>query len=150
MFICLIASIGSTFAENCKPGEICCDVQSRFRWMDPRGCAKCCKVQLPGAKAIAKAWTKLVDGMNEMGEMKQRDDPDWTKLPGAKAIAKAWTKLVDILNEMGEMKQRDDPDGTKPVECKPSEHCCRKSAAGGCAKCCPNRIQMGAWPFGGM
>ena len=112
MFICLIASIGSTFAENCKLGEICCDVQSRVqphRWLYSRECAKCCKVQLPGAKAIAKAWTKL----------------------------------VDILNEMGEMKQRDDPDGTKPVECKPSEHCCRKSAAGGCAKCCPNKIQFG-------
>jgi len=116
MFICLIASIGSTFAENCKPGEICCDVQSRFHMYNPRGCAKCCKVQLPGAKAIAKAWAKLVDGMNEMNEMKQRNDPDWTI----------------------------------PVECKPSEHCCRKSAAGGCAKCCPNRIQMGAWPYGGM
>merc|ERR1712133_219950 len=54
------------------------------------------------------------------------------------------------LNEMNEMKQRNDPDWTEPVECKPSEHCCLKSAAGGFAKCCPNRIQMGAWPYGGM
>ena len=31
---------------------------------------------------------------------------------------------------------------TKPVDCKSDEHCCVKSAASGCAECCPNKLDI--------
>jgi len=37
---------------------------------------------------------------------------------------------------------RNDPDWTKTVDCKTDEHCCLKSAAGGCAECCPNKLDI--------
>ena len=116
IFICLIAYIGSTFAEvqfggrndtdstkpvDCKTDEHCCLKSAAG------GCAKCC----PNKLDIPMGYPYKRDDMGEMNGMKQRDDPDWTK----------------------------------PDECKASEHCCRKSAAGGCAKCCPNKIQFGAF-----
>ena len=83
IFICVLATIGSIFAIDCKLDERCC-LRTRFH----PGCRRCCKA---GER----------DDMSEMNGMKQRDDPDWTR----------------------------------PVKRKASEHCCRKSAAGGCAKC---------------
>jgi len=77
--VCLLAIMGSTFAEDCKSDERCC-VRTRFH----PGCRRCCKVG-----------------------------------------------------------DRNDPDSTKPVDCKTDEHCCIKSAAGGCAVCCPNKIDIG-------
>jgi len=137
IFICILATIGSIFAEDCKSDERCC-LKTRFH----PGCRRCCKA----------------------GE---RDDPDWTKPVDCKTdercclksaaggCAKCCPNKLDIpmgypykrddMGEMNGMKQRDDPDWTKPDECKASEHCCRKSAAGGCAKCCPNKIQFGAF-----
>ena len=141
--VCLLAIMGSTFASDCKSDEYCC-LRTRFRF-----CALCCKAG-------------------------DRDDPDWTKPVDCKtdehccvksaaggcavccpnkidighilAIFKGIKdKLPELMNEMNGMKERDDPDWTKPVDCKLSEHCCRKSAAGGCAKCCPNKIQMGGY-----
>ena len=133
IFICLLATIGSTFAVDCKSNEHCC-LRTRFH----PGCRRCCS---------------------------DRDDPDWTKSVDCKTdehccvnnaaggcaeccpnIPMGWNWDRDDMNEVNEVKERDDPDWTKPVNCRPSEHCCRKSAAGGCAKCCPNKIQMG-YPF---
>ena len=53
MFICIIASIGSNFAEDCTSDERCC-VKSAAG-----GCAECCPNKL--------------DDMNEVNEMKERD-----------------------------------------------------------------------------
>ena len=78
IFICFLATIGSTFAEDCRSDERCC-LRSRFY----PGCRKCCKAD-----------------------------------------------------------EREDPDLTKPVDCKTDEHCCVKSAEGGCAGCCPNKLDI--------
>ena len=37
---------------------------------------------------------------------------------------------------------KNDPDWSTPVDCKTDEHCCLKSAAGGCAECCPNKLHI--------
>ena len=76
LFICLIACIGSNFAEDCTSDERCC-VKSAAG-----GCAVCCpnKIDIGHILAIFKGIKdKLPELMNEMNGMKERDDPDWTK-----------------------------------------------------------------------
>ena len=110
IFICLLATIGSTFAVDCKSNEHCC-LRTRFH----PGCRRCCS---------------------------DRDDPDWTKSVDCKAdehccvnnaaggcaeccpnkldIPMSWNWDRDDMNEVNEAKERDDPDWTKPVNCRPS------------------------------
>jgi len=155
IFICLLATIRSSFAEDCKSDEYCC-LRTRFR----PGCARCCKA----GDRDDPDWTKPVDCKTDehccvksaaggcavccpnkldIGHILEVFKGIMDKLP--KELGAPYGSLRDAMKEMNGMKERDDPDWTKPVDCKLSEHCCRKSAAGGCAKCCPNKIQMGGY-----
>merc|ERR1712224_379820 len=141
--VCLLAIMGSTFAEDCKSDERYC-VRTRFH----PGCRRCCKVgdrndpdstkpvdcktdEHCCVKSAAGGCSvccpnkidighildifkgikdKLPEIMNQMKEMKERDDPDKIDISHILDIFKGIKdKLPEIMNKMKEMKERDDP-----------------------------------------
>merc|ERR1712135_150107 len=75
IFICVLATIGSSFAVDCKPDEHCCLRSAAGE------CAECC----PNKLDIPMGYPYKRDDMGEMNGMKQRDNPDWTKPDECKA-----------------------------------------------------------------